>query len=1012
MSDVSFSGLSSGIDTASLIEQLMQLERRPIRRLERQQTTISHKEEAVQSFNTKLSALKSSAETLTNEKTFQAFQASTPENDVLSISVDNDTAVGSYTVEVSQLAKAEQLSSGVYTDKTAEIGLSGNILINGTVVDLDSTDTLENIRDKINAAKADVTASILSVSTTDYRLLISADSTGTTGVQIAEGGSGNLLEQLGFTDGTTGIKHAITSGADSDEFSSGTNAIGTLLNLNTPQSGTIQIDGNDVSIDLTTDSIDDIKNAINGAAISGVTASVEEVTADDDTTTYKLRISGSTSFTDDNNILQALGILEGGRTDVTEVLTGSETNTTGRSASNITASTHFTAIGGASPVDGSSTVSMSGTKHDGTSVSGTYTYATGDTVQDFLDEIETVFGLSAGSATIRNGQLAVTDDTAGESQLAVSLSESHFGSLDFGAVSTTTKGRKRELQAGQDAELTINNINISHSSNTVTDVIEGVTLNLLDTNANTGDAPVTISVERNNSMIEGAIQTFIDNYNEVRSFINEQFTLDTKTSRGGLLFGDSMLRTIQTQFQRILSSTVAGLTGDYDHLISLGIASDRTGMLSMDSAKLRDALNTSISDVSDVFLGRGTASDSDITFIQFTNDTEAGAYNINITTAAEQATVSGSSGINPGGISQNETLTITDATSMAQAEIDLIAGDTISDIVSKINSTLNSKVAEVHTADTANHTDARDTSPITASDTFADIDGADVNAGDTITITGNDHDGSAVSSTYTISDTSNTLQDFLNTIASAFGNDVTATIDSSGKLVVTDNTAGTSDLSVTITSNNEGGGSLDFGALTASTEGRDEIFVTASDDSGVLKLTHDNDGAANGLSVVSNIDAGDDGTKIGTTTQTESGVDVVGTINGESATGNGRLLTGDGENAKTEGLRLLVNLTSDKLSAQGSAPGTVAITVGIGEELHRFVNALTDTIDGRITNKLKGFQRESDRLQDRINQLEANLLRLEARLQRRFLAMEQAMNRIQSQGNFLLSQLGIAGGNR
>ncbi|MDP6776709.1 MAG: flagellar hook-associated protein FlgL [Candidatus Latescibacteria bacterium] len=86
-----------------------------------------------------------------------------------------------------------------------------------------------------------------------------------------------------------------------------TTAVGTLLGLTSPPSGTVTIGDQTVAIDLATDSLDDIKASIEAAAPTGVTVEIEE-SADEDATVYRLRILGTTTAVDDNNVLGTLNI--------------------------------------------------------------------------------------------------------------------------------------------------------------------------------------------------------------------------------------------------------------------------------------------------------------------------------------------------------------------------------------------------------------------------------------------------------------------------------------------------------------------------------------------------------------------------------------------------------------------------------------------------------------------------------------------------------------------------------
>ncbi len=86
-----------------------------------------------------------------------------------------------------------------------------------------------------------------------------------------------------------------------------TTEVGTLLGLTSPPSGTVTIGDQTVAIDLATDSLDDIKSNIEAAAPTGVTVRIEEEAAEG-STVYRLRILGTSTAVDDNNVLGTLGI--------------------------------------------------------------------------------------------------------------------------------------------------------------------------------------------------------------------------------------------------------------------------------------------------------------------------------------------------------------------------------------------------------------------------------------------------------------------------------------------------------------------------------------------------------------------------------------------------------------------------------------------------------------------------------------------------------------------------------
>ncbi len=123
--------------------------------------------------------------------------------------------------------------------------------------------------------------------------------------------------------------------------------------------------------------------------------------------------------------------------------------------------------------------------------------------------------------------------------------------------------------------------------------------------------------------------------------------------------------------------------------------------------------------------------------------------------------------------------------------------------------------AQVVKGSTAN---ASGGTPITAATVWNTIDGANVQNGTTIDISGFDHDGNAVGpDTYTIADaTTGTVQDLLDQIELSYGGTATASIDTAGRITVTDDTTGVSQMEMTLSTTNPPGGSLDFGMVSIS----------------------------------------------------------------------------------------------------------------------------------------------------------------------------------------------------
>jgi flagellar hook-associated protein 2 len=222
----SISGLISGIDTSSLIDAIIAQERQPAANMETQETTISNEQTALASYRTLLGALDDATGALQDGTSFDATTANLTvlagSRALLSATTTADASPATYQVQVSKLAAAEKLSSTTQASATAALGVSGTFTVNGKSVTVATTDSLSSIRDAINAldsgtTPSGVTASILSVSPTDNRLVLTSDNTGAAGATLADT-SGSVLQSFGFINGT-GSKLAsafLVTGADAN----------------------------------------------------------------------------------------------------------------------------------------------------------------------------------------------------------------------------------------------------------------------------------------------------------------------------------------------------------------------------------------------------------------------------------------------------------------------------------------------------------------------------------------------------------------------------------------------------------------------------------------------------------------------------------------------------------------------------------------------------------------------------------------------------------------------------
>jgi len=211
--------------------------------------------------------------------------------------------------------------------------------------------------------------------------------------------------------------------------------------------------------------------------------------------------------------------------------------------------------------------------------------------------------------------LSITaNDTGVANAMSVSVSgDDALNSVVGYNASSSTNGMK-VTTAAQDAKFTINNdVEITRSSNVVSDALDGVTLTLKSlTSANSGNSgPETLTLTQDPSAMTKAIQNYVDAYNSLQTTIASQTAYtavdkgaDSQNANNGALFGDGTVRTISTQLRASIASSQPNT--DFSTLASMGITQDVNGKLTVDSTKLNNAITKKPGSVVQFFAGDGT----------------------------------------------------------------------------------------------------------------------------------------------------------------------------------------------------------------------------------------------------------------------------------------------------------------------------------------------------------------------------------------------------------------------
>jgi flagellar hook-associated protein 2 len=167
------------------------------------------------------------------------------------------------------------------------------------------------------------------------------------------------------------------------------------------------------------------------------------------------------------------------------------------------------------------------------------------------------------------------------------------------------------------------------------------------------------------------------------------------------------------------------------------------------------------------------------------------------------------------------------------------------------------------------------------------------------------------------------------------------------------------------------------------------------DGSGAFAITSDRYGSASSVALNGGNALGDLNLSGATAT---AGADVVGTINGEAATGTGQLLRGDSGNENTDGLQVLVELDAP-------ATATLTVTKGVFSLFDERLSSLTDPFSGTVGLRESNLNSMIERTATRIEELEQRLVLRRERLLQQFVQMETAVGELNSQGNYLANTL-------
>ena len=300
-------------------------------------------------------------------------------------------------------------------------------------------------------------------------------------------------------------------------------------------------------------------------------------------------------------------------------------------------------------------ITISGKDHSGVDITPVELTVTGNTkLTHLISEINDAFD-GVAKATLVNGKIVLTDDLDGASGLEIGLSFTQgTGSsavLSLPTMAVETEGGSTtadltgfaeadftETQSAQDSQIRIDGYPsgdwISRSSNTIDDVISGVTLHLHDTTDAAGEE---ITLTRDTQSVKDKLTSMVDAYNLAVVYIQEKTGFNNTLKTGGVLMGDYVVSTIRSQIRTPLIAQTNGFIEDIDNFLmpgQIGLELDKDGVLNLDTNVFDEAIAEDYMGVLAV-IGADKTGSSNSNTIQFyqasSNYTTAGNYDVEVT---------------------------------------------------------------------------------------------------------------------------------------------------------------------------------------------------------------------------------------------------------------------------------------------------------------------------------------------------------------------------------------------
>ena len=624
--------VGSGLNTKQIIDAIVAAEQEPQEALvnsQREKASVS-----ISSFGAVKQTFTDFKNTMSALDGVTGMSISNSGSSVTATTTDNAKVTQfSSSIEVSQIARSHTLVYDGFLSESANLGSGtltfefgswsdGSFTVNSEItggnVNISSgSDTLAEVKDAINSAGIGVTASILKQSDTNYALVLKSEEGAENAMRISSSTSKTVSQTTTGVEGSTAEIQSVAGFSSSDL----SGLAGKTLFLH---DGT-----NSLSVDF-------------DAAPSNLAAVVSAITSTTGYSDMNFAVSAGT------NALTLTYAAADGDVDLADV---NVLSTGGPSDSNLYYMTNY---------------DTSGTKAFNPSLGLTVTQTT-QGVTDTTAEVQSVAGFAASDISSLSGKTLFFHD--GTKNLSVSFSSTPADLAAVVSAITSTTGYSDmnftvsagsdaltltydaadgdtalskvgylttiESVSGADANFTIDGVSVTRSSNTVSDLIDGVTLEL---NSTTSSAEtVSGSWDSANALV--ALQVFVDRLNVSISSLGALTDRGSSTSDPGALAGDPLASYLLKQLQSLTTQPIEGFGDEQIYLANFGVMTEKDGSLSLDEDRFNSYFTENPTHFAALTTSRVTTDNSLVSGSMLGSEYTPGKYSFSIDSTTGEGTI-------------------------------------------------------------------------------------------------------------------------------------------------------------------------------------------------------------------------------------------------------------------------------------------------------------------------------------------------------------------------------------